>query len=221
AAIQAKLLRVIESREFERLGGKETVRVDIRLVTATNSDIMREVDEGRFRQDLFYRLNVVAIRLPPLRDRREDIPLLADHFLDRFCRENARPRKRLAADALKAVTAHEWKGNVRELEHAMESLVLLTDRDLITAGDLPLAIRSGVPAAPDTRPDVQAGPAPGASDPEPLPEAGIVLERQVAAFERNLLLSALHKAEGRRKEAAALLGLNKDQMKYLCRKYGL
>ena len=207
-AIQAKLLRVLETREFERLGGKDTVKVDIRLVTATNQDLEKDVTAGRFRQDLYYRLNVVAIQLPPLRDRREDIPLLAEHFLDRFCGENNMPRKRLSPEALESIVAHEWKGNVRELEHSIESLVLLSDHDLITVQDLPADLRGVLPAA---------APAAGAA----LPDSGILLEKHMADFERSLIATALARTAGKKKEAATLLGLNKDQMKYLCRKYNL
>jgi two-component system response regulator PilR (NtrC family) len=207
SGIQAKLLRVLETREFERLGGKDTVKVDIRLVTATNQDLEKDVAEGRFRQDLYYRLNVVAIELPPLRDRGEDIPLLAEHFLDRFCRENSMHRKHLSSDAMDCLQAYEWKGNVRELEHLIESLVLLTDGNTIAARDLPKGLRERTPSGS------LAGLA--------LPDSGIMLEKHVADYERTLLANALQKAAGKKKEAAQLLGLNKDQMKYLCRKYNL
>jgi DNA-binding NtrC family response regulator len=205
--IQAKLLRVIETRSFERLGGRDTVHVDIRLVTATNADIEKDVQEGRFRQDLYYRLNVVPLLLPSLRERPEDLPLLADHFLDRFCRENNARRKRFSQDALDALVTHAWRGNVRELENTIESLVLLTDDEVIQARDLPQEIRSPLPAQRMER----IG----------LPDEGIQLEQQVAGYERALLVKALERTDGRKKEAGELLGLNRDQMKYLCRKYSL
>ncbi len=206
-AVQAKLLRVLESREFERLGGKETVRVDIRLVSATNQDLEKDVAGGRFRQDLYYRINVVVLELPPLRERKEDIPLLAEHFLDRFCSENGIRRKRFSQDVLDRLVGHEWRGNVRELEHMVESLVLLTDGDTITAADLPRELREPQASL--------------ATDSSSLPEGGILLEKHVAEFERRLLANALERAAGKKKDAAQLLGLNKDQMKYLCRKYNL
>ena len=205
--IQAKLLRVIETRSFERLGGRDTVHVDIRLVTATNADIEKDVQEGRFRQDLYYRLNVVPLPLPTLRERPEDIPLLADHFLDRFCRENNARRKRFSQDALDGLMTHAWRGNVRELENTIESLVLLTDDDVIQARDLPQEVRSPVAA--------------GRMEQVGLPDEGVQLEQQVAGYERALLLKALERTDGRKKEAGELLGLNRDQMKYLCRKYNL
>ncbi len=206
-AIQAKLLRVLETRSFERLGGSETVRVDIRLVCATNQDLEKEVGERRFRQDLYYRVNVVSIQLPPLRGRKEDISMLAETFLEQSCRENNQGRKHFSQDALECLFSYEWKGNVRELEHLVESLVLLTEADTITAADLPPALREHTPSAPLT----------GVS----LPDSGIVLERRVAEYERILITTALERTAGRKKNAAELLGLNKDQMKYLCRKYNL
>ena len=207
SAMQAKLLRVLETREFERLGGSETVKVDIRVLTATNQDLEQDVAEHRFRQDLYYRLNVVAIQLPPLRDRPEDIPPLAEHFLDHYCSENSMPRKHLSPETLECLSAHEWKGNVRELEHTIESLVLLSDGELITTRDLPPELLGRAPA------DRLAA--------MTLPDAGILLEKQIADFERSLIASALARTSGKKKEAAGLLGLNKDQMKYLCRKYNL
>ena len=206
-AVQAKLLRVIEARAFERLGGKNTVRVDIRLVTATHSDIEKDIKEGRFRQDLYFRLNVVQLQLPPLRERREDILLLAGHFLDRFCRENSSRRKQLSPEALECLTAHEWPGNVRELEHMIESLVLLADGDTIKARDLPQQSR-------ERRKE-------GALASVSLPDTAIQLDKEVADYEKALLSNALEKSTGSRKDAALLLGLNRDQMKYLCRKYNL
>jgi len=207
APIQAKLLRVTETRSFERLGGKKTVNVDIRLITATNADIEKDVEEGKFRQDLYYRLNVVPIHLPPLRRRREDIPLLADHFLERICRENNTGRRRFSPDALEAIVGHEWRGNVRELENAIESLVLLSEGDVIEVGDLPHEIRGGARGQ-----RVNA---------VPLPDGGVQLEKQIADYERALLTSALERASGVKKDAAQLLGINRDQMKYLCRKYNI
>jgi DNA-binding NtrC family response regulator len=203
-AIQAKLLSILETRSFERLGGVTTIRVDIRLVCATDQDLEADVRQDRFRQDLYSRINVVAIRLPPLRERIADIPMLSEHFLERFCRENNKRRKRLSPEVVDRMLSLEWRGNVRELEHFIESLVLLTEGDMITLNDLP-----GLP--PGMTPSSGAG----------VPEGGIVLEKRVADFERGLLADALKKAQGVKKEAAALLGLSKDQMKYLCRKYSL
>jgi DNA-binding NtrC family response regulator len=134
---QTKLLRVIQEREFMRLGGTDTVKVDVRIVAATNVDLRRLVAENKFREDLFYRLNVIAITLPPLRDRKEDIPLLLDHFLTRFARENARGDLHFSPEALKLLLDHDWPGNVRELENAVERAVVLSSGPILQAGLLP------------------------------------------------------------------------------------
>jgi DNA-binding NtrC family response regulator len=138
-AVQVKLLRVLQEGEFEPLGGR-TTRADFRLIAATNRDLAAEVAAGRFREDLFYRLNVIAITSPPLRNRRDDIPLLVDHFLDVYCRKNGKPRLALGRDALERLTAYEWPGNVRELENAVERAVVLSKSTTITVEDLPATI---------------------------------------------------------------------------------
>lgn len=134
---QAKLLRVIQEREFMRLGGTETIKVDVRILTASNEDLRKLVREGRFREDLFHRLNVISIQLPPLRDRKEDIPLLVDRFLEQFCRENARPVRTFSNRAMKLLMDYEWPGNVRELENAVERAVVLSTGDSMDADLLP------------------------------------------------------------------------------------
>ena len=134
---QTKLLRVIQEREFMRLGGTDTVKVDVRIVAATNVDLRRLVVENKFREDLFYRLNVITLTLPPLRERKEDIPLLLDHFLTRFARENARGEMHFSPEALKLLLDHDWPGNVRELENAVERAVVLSSGPVLQAGLLP------------------------------------------------------------------------------------
>jgi DNA-binding NtrC family response regulator len=134
---QAKLLRVIQEREFMRLGGTEQIKVDVRIVAASNVDLLTLVREGRFREDLFHRLNVIHLQLPPLRDRREDVPLLLAHFLDRYCLENAKPPRQFTQPALKLLMDYEWPGNVRELENAMERGVVLSTSRTITPDLLP------------------------------------------------------------------------------------
>jgi two-component system response regulator HydG len=140
---QVKLLRVLQEGEIERLGGTQTVAVDVRLVAATNKDLRREVAEGRFREDLFYRLNVVEVRIPSLASRREDIPLLADHFLRRYCAKNAKPVRAFSQDAQQIIENYAWPGNVRELEHAIERAVVLCRGEIIEASDLPDTVRQG------------------------------------------------------------------------------
>ena len=207
-AAQAKLLRVMETREFERVGGKDTVRVDIRLVAATNQNLEKEVADGTFREDLYYRVRVVSLVLPPLRDRKEDIPPLVSHYLGRAIRDNNMPERRLSPDALDRLINHRWKGNVRELRHVIESLVLLSDDETIGVHDLPPQIAGGVAA--------------GSGDGVPeIPDDGFRLEEYLARHERNILQSALKKASGVKTHAARFLGVNKDRMKYLCRKHEL
>ena len=134
---QAKLLRVIQEREFMRLGGIDTIKVDTRIITATNVDLRKLVDEGRFREDLFYRLNVINIQVPPLRERKEDIPLLVEFFTKKYCEENGRPTYRFSSEALKALMDHHWPGNVRELENVVERAVVLAQDDMIGRDLLP------------------------------------------------------------------------------------
>jgi two-component system response regulator HydG len=140
---QVKLLRVLQEGELERLGGTQTIKVDVRVVAATNKDLPREVQEGRFREDLYYRLNVVEVRIPSLASRREDVPLLAEHFLKRYAAKNGKALRGFTDEALKALENYAWPGNVRELEHAIERAVVLCRGDVITEGDLPEAVRKG------------------------------------------------------------------------------
>ncbi len=137
---QAKLLRVIQEREFMRLGGIETIKVDTRIITATNVDLKKLVDEGRFREDLYYRLNVINIQLPPLRDRKEDIPMLVEFFTKKYCDENGKPLYRFSSEALKVLMDYHWPGNVRELENVVERAVVLAQNDIIGRDLLPEAV---------------------------------------------------------------------------------
>jgi two-component system response regulator PilR (NtrC family) len=192
--LQVKLLRALQEREILRVGGTERVRIDVRIVAATNQDLEREVREGQFREDLYYRLNVIPIVLPPLRDRRTDIPLLVDHFLAKYL--GSRPRG-VSEDALKTLMAYDWPGNVRELESVIERALLLGEGDLIVPADLPASLRSG------------AGALRRAMDLE-IPDTGIDLE----AVERSLILKALDKAGGNVTRAARLLGLSRRTLQY-------
>jgi two-component system response regulator HydG len=141
--LQVKLLRVLQEGEFERLGGTKTIRVDVRIITATNRDLASEVKAGNFREDLFYRLNVITLHLPPLRERKEDIPLLADNFLKKYSEKNQKTIQGVSRDALDALIAYNWPGNVRELENAIEQAVVLTQSDVITRADLPSTVQPG------------------------------------------------------------------------------
>jgi DNA-binding NtrC family response regulator len=210
--LQSKLLRVLEDREVTRLGGKRGIKVDIRLITATNENLEEAVALGRFREDLYYRINVVPIFLPPLRDRREDIPLLIEHFIHRFCREHGVKNKRIDREAILYLSDYNWKGNVRELENLMQRLVLMTDGEDINTSHLPPHI---VTAAGKFEPG-----RPKRTQPV-LPENGINLDQEIARHEYELLSTALERSGGVKIKAAELLGLNKDKMKYLCKKYNL
>jgi DNA-binding NtrC family response regulator len=192
--LQVKLLRALQEREILRVGGTERVKVDVRIVAATNTDLERAMKEGRFREDLFYRLNVIPIVLPPLRERRTDIPLLVEHFL---AKHGAGRRRGVSAEALEVLTAHEWPGNVRELESVIERALLLGESDRILPTDLPAAVRAGL------------SPPRGALDLD-IPDSGIDLE----AVERTLIHRALEKAEGNVSRAARLLGLSRRTLQY-------
>ncbi len=208
ASAQAKLLRVLESLEFERVGGKDTVRVDIRLITATNQNLEEEVAAGNFREDLYYRVRVVPIMLPALRERSEDIPILISRFLTEAVKTNKLGSRRLSPDALGKLKKFRWKGNVRELRHVIESLALLADDETIGVADLPPQI-SG------------AGLSNGSMRLPEIPDEGFKLEAHMAGHEEAILRAALKKGDSVKTKAARLLGVNKDRMKYLSRKYNL
>ena len=213
--LQSKLLRVLEEREITRLGGNKTIKVNIRLITATNENLEEAITAGRFREDLYYRINVVPINLPPLRDRREDIQLLTEHFLRLFSEEHGSKKKRIDTEALNYLMDYGWKGNVRELENLVQRLVLMTDGDTITASHLPPHILNQEPAF---RPSAESQADQLLST---FPEAGLHLDQEVARHEYDLVRAALARAGGVKIKAAELLGLNKDRMKYLCKKYHL
>ena len=200
-ALQAKLLRVLQSREFERVGDSQTVKVDVRVVAATNSDLKKMVAEGGFREDLFYRLNVIPVRVPPLRERRPDIPLLAQHFLDRFAKESQPPRGKvtLAQEAQQALMAYEWPGNVRQLENVIErAFALSPGRSQIVSADFPPELQQ-VPVTADPQAYI-------------LPDEGIDLEQTVATFEHALIKRALDRTEGNKSQAADFLKLKRTTL---------
>ena len=206
-ALQTKLLRVLEERAFVRLGGKRVVEIDIRLVTATNEDLEAKVAQGQFRDDLYYRINVVPIQIPPLRERVEDIPLLVNYFLQVYSAANHLPMKQIEESAMLALERYAWPGNVREVQNLLQRMVLLTEGSNIRLRDLPPVVLK-VPSADNAKPQLILG-------------QGIDLDKELSTYERQWLEIALTQAEGVKAQAARLLGLNKDRMKYLCRKYGL
>jgi DNA-binding NtrC family response regulator len=197
AATQVKLLRVLQERTFERVGGNDPVRVDIRLIAATNKDLATEVREHRFREDLYYRLNVVHIEMPPLRLRGQDAVALAEHFLRKFARENHRQIQGLSAAARAKISAHRWPGNVRELENAIERAVVFSTGDLVEADALPFD------AAPDTFDGIRI---PGST---------------LAEIEKHAILSTLEAAEGSTGRAAEILDISVRTIQYRLHEYGI
>ena len=200
-ALQMKLLRALQEREFEKVGDSRPTKVDVRVIAATNSDLAQMVRDGTFREDLYYRLNVIPILLPPLRERREDIPLLVQHFLDRFCRElvPARPALTVSQQAMRRLMGYSWPGNVRQLENALERAVALSGgREQIQVADLP--------------PDVQE--VGGASMPQEfaLPEDGIDFEEYVSKVELDLIKQSLERTGGNKGRAAQLLNLKRTTL---------
>jgi DNA-binding NtrC family response regulator len=195
--MQVKLLRVLEQRELMRVGGTETIHIDIRLVAATNADLESAVERGRFRSDLYYRLKVVTLRIPPLRERQDDIPRLANHFLAHFARENQRERMRLTAEAMRALVDAPWEGNVRELRNLVESLVVLTPHDDLGVEDLPEEYRGQADAPASASPPTR-----------PLPGQRLAPEsRTMEEIEREAILRTLERTGGNRTQAAEQLGI--------------
>ncbi len=199
-SLQVKLLRVLQSREFERVGDSQTIKVDVRVIAATNSDLKQMVADGTFREDLFYRLNVIPVHVPALRDRRADVPVLAQHFLDRLSRDTpARGRVSIAQDAQQALMAFAWPGNVRQLENVMErAFALSPGRAQIEVDDLPDELRSRPVAT--------------SADAVAIGDAGIEFDRLVGDFERELIRRALDKSGGNKRLAADLLHIKRTTL---------
>ncbi|MCL4811450.1 MAG: sigma-54 dependent transcriptional regulator [Vicinamibacteraceae bacterium] len=203
---QAKLLRVIQEREFMRLGGVETIKVDVRIIAATNVDLRKMMEEGRFREDLYYRLHVITVTLPPLRERKEDIPLLAQHFLEKYREENAREQMELAPDALDLMMEYDWPGNVRELENVIERAVVLCPGRRIGVELMPEHVRS---ARPFQIPQIV------------LPPEGISFKQVIGDFERRLIESTLEAAGGVQKRAAELLQIKPTTLNEMIKRYDI
>ncbi len=214
-AMQAKLLRVLQEGEFERVGGNETIRVDVRVVAATNKDLAAEIRAGRFREDLFYRLNVVPLHVPPLRERPGDIPTLAAHFLEAACREHGRRPKRLAPGALARLAAHPYPGNVRELKNLIERLVILTPGETIEAADVSAALGEPAEEWPE---EASAGPAAGEAAPEAQPGG---LYARLREAERAFILAQLEADDWRIAAAARHLGLERSHLYKKMRAHGI
>jgi Nif-specific regulatory protein len=197
---QAKLLRVIQERDFMRLGGMETIKVDVRIIAATNVDLRQMMEDGKFREDLFYRLHVITIQLPPLRDRKDDIPLLVHHFLEKYGEENKKGGLELTPDALDLLTEYDWPGNVRELENALERSVLVCDAQVIHGHHLPPSLQTAEGSGTVTR---------------------VSLKDAVEGFERDLIQDALKTTRGNRAKAARLLDTTERILNYKVRNLGV
>ena len=211
AGLQMKLLRVLQEREFERVGDSHTIKVDVRVIGATNSNLLQMVEDGEFREDLYYRLNVIPVELPPLRERKEDIPLLVQHFLDKLHEEAARPTGdrllgqptrpalTVSQEAMRRLMAFQWPGNVRQLENAIERAVALSaGRSQIDVIDLPA--------------DIQQAQETVLSSPVLLPESGLDLDAFVTNIERELIERSLERTGGNKGQAARLLGLKRTTL---------
>jgi two-component system response regulator AtoC len=216
--VQVKLLRVLQEREFERVGGTETVKVDVRVVSATHRDLEQQITVGEFREDLYYRLNVFPIQLPPLRDRPADIPQLCEHFIQKYAQSIGKAVRGVDPRALASLGAYTWPGNVRELENVIERAMILARGSELTAGDLEFSRR---PAAPAT----------GGATPAPIPRAGFggaptgdgarPLHERLSEQERGEIIMAIDRAQGNIAHAARTLGINRSTLYYRLRKHGL
>ena len=202
AEVQVKLLRVLQERKIERVGSGTEIEVDVRLIGATHRDLQGLVADGEFREDLFYRLNVVSVQLPPLRSRKRDIPVLVEHFLARYADENAKDVREVSKEAMDLLMRYAYPGNVRELQNIVERAVVMARGDVVTQADLPMEIQ-----------EMQSATAPVAS--------GSTLSEQVEELERKAIVQALDQADGIQSRAADMLGLTERNLRYKLKKYGL
>ncbi len=204
--MQVKLLRALQDRKIRKVGGTSEEEVDVRIITATNQDLHARIADGTFREDLFYRINVIPIRVPPLRQRREDIPALVEHFLAKFSDEMDMPAKRIAVEAVRLLEGYEWPGNVRQLENLIERAIALSADDVITARDIPLEIVRGSSSS---------------DDPVTLPAEGLDLEEYLTDLRRQLMNQALDRSDGIQTKAAELLQTSFRSFRYYAKKLGL
>ena len=216
--MQVKLLRALQESEFERVGGIKTIRVDVRLITATNRDLKSLIVEGRFREDLYYRLNVVPIALPPLRERKEDIPLLVQHFVEKYDRRLGKKVERVDDDAMQVLLRYPWPGNIRELENLVERSVLFADGPVIGAAQLPDSLREKVPGMPV--PIAAIGPLGAITAPSGASMKEIVRQAQ-AELERELITRALEETGGNVTRAAKRLQISRKSLQVKMKELGL
>lgn len=202
---QVKLLRALQDKKIRRVGGTEEISVDIRIIAATNQDLKRKIEEGKFREDLFYRLNVLSLVMPPLRKRKEDLPLLVSHFIKKYCQEMGRKTKRIAPEVMNVFESYPWPGNVRELENVIERVVAIEEREIITRDSLPEEL-----LAPHKKPDTTY-----------LFEPGFSLNSHLDDIAKNYIKQARQAAGGKLRETASLLGISYRTLRYLIDKYSL
>lgn len=202
---QVKLLRALQDKKIRRVGGTEEIPVDIRIIAATNQDLKRKIEEGKFREDLFYRLNVLSLVMPPLRKRKEDLPLLVSHFIKKYCQEMGRKTKRIAPEVMNVFESYPWPGNVRELENVIERVVAIEEREIITRDSLPEEL-----LAPHKKPDTTY-----------LFEPGFSLNSHLDDIAKNYIKQARQAAGGKLRETASLLGISYRTLRYLIDKYSL
>ena len=201
-SLQSKLLRVLQEREFQRLGSSETIRVDVRVIAATHANLKDLIQQGKFREDLYYRLNVVPISMPSLRERNSDVRILVQHFIEKICREEQVPLKRISEETLHRLAQHDWPGNVRELENAVENAIVLSGERLdLYPGDFPLPRRKFAAVSAQAEQAIIA-----------VPDQGLDFESTVGHIERNILEQALKKTGGNKKLAAEMLGLKRTTL---------
>jgi DNA-binding NtrC family response regulator len=211
--LQVKLLRALQEREFQKVGSATTIKVDVRIVAATNQDLLEAVGKGNFREDLYYRLNVIPIRVPPLRQHREDVPLLISHFIQKYCKEQNLLLKTVSQEAMKHLMAYDWPGNVRQLENTVEMAVALSgDREILDTEDFPVAARSSFQSAP-----VQTEPLADID----IPDNGILFNTIISDLEKRLILQSLQVAQGNKKRAASLLHLKRTTFVEKLRRMGM
>ncbi|MFQ5676257.1 MAG: sigma 54-interacting transcriptional regulator, partial [bacterium] len=199
---QVKLLRVLQEREFERVGGEETLSVDARIIAATNKDLQAEIKKGAFREDLYYRLHIIPIYLPPLRERKEDIPLLADHFIEKIARNLNRPTLRITKQAIEQLRSYNWPGNIREFENVLERAAVLCEEASIHPSDLPLFSQRSPEFTQTSTDDLN-------------------LTQTLEATEKRLLEEALERTHGVKTATARMLGIKTSSLYYKLEKYGL
>jgi DNA-binding NtrC family response regulator len=204
--LQSKLLRILQDRTVQRLGGRSSRKIDFRLITATNDDLEEMMRGGRFREDLYYRINVVPILIPPLRERNGDVPLLVEHFLRIYCASNKKPIKQLQPDVMHILEDYPWPGNVRELENVVQRMVVMNDVPVITAQQLPHQLLRSSAASHEAI---------------LIPEEGVDFDAEMEKIQIAYLNAALRRTEGKKSAAAALLSIDPQRMKYLCRKLKL